>query len=548
MNVDYREVKVQSIAIIIILALIMISLPHNGQKGNQDPLISQDNFIIAQSLDDWNYRKVHTINAGAGAGTNYQLRISVHFGSGSDTGDEVYLNSHCRTDFGDVRFVASDGTTPLDFWMESFTISNQAVFWVEVQDSLDTDQTIYVYYGNDVATTTSNGDDTFIFFDDFDGSVIDTAKWNVTHGTEGDDFEVANGYIEFLDAADERANIITYDADSWTGNIALHWNMYWESTWEIIAMGMTEPNPDGLVSGADDHAIFETRVTDAVIVEDDGGAQHDDAYTPTSGVWNTLAIYYYSSSHMEIYDNGVEQFDYTTGLPNENQHPIFSTYNLDPNNRFQVTWTFVRNLVSSEPSHGTWGAEEFLGTTGPTSGTTGPTSGTATPPPVDMLNIILIGGGAIAAVIIVLGVISARRKTRKDKPAAAVEEPSQAVEKEPSKTPKDPKTREELILGALKSYPRITIEELSQVVGIAQDEVRRTTLRLVANDRITGTFNRTNDEFVSASATQIGRETRIDKEGVVEVPSCPKCGAPLLKILGPGETTTCSSCNTKLTG
>jgi len=136
-------------------------------------------------LTGWTYRKSHVINAASGAGTNYQVRIVAHYGSGTDSNSDVYLNSHCRTDFGDVRFTGSDGSTLLDYWMESYTAGDNAVFWVEVADDLSSNNaTIYIYYGNPTATTTSNGDNTFRFFDDFSGTSIDwTNKWQSTNQT-----------------------------------------------------------------------------------------------------------------------------------------------------------------------------------------------------------------------------------------------------------------------------------------------------------------------------------------------------------------------------
>jgi len=130
----------------------------------------------------WSYRKSHVINSAAGAGTNYQVRITVHYGSGTDSGANVYLNSHCRTDFGDVRFVDDNDTTSLDYWMESKTDGDNAIFWVEVADDLSSaNATIYVYYGNPSATTTSNGPNTFTFFDDF--STDPSTRWTVIKGT-----------------------------------------------------------------------------------------------------------------------------------------------------------------------------------------------------------------------------------------------------------------------------------------------------------------------------------------------------------------------------
>jgi len=106
-------------------------------------------------LTGWQYRKSHVINSASGAGTNYQVRIKVHYGSGTDSGEDVYLNSHCRTDFGDVRFTDDDGATELDYWMEEKVDSDYAVFWVEVADDLSSSSaTIYVYYGKSDATYT----------------------------------------------------------------------------------------------------------------------------------------------------------------------------------------------------------------------------------------------------------------------------------------------------------------------------------------------------------------------------------------------------------
>ena len=55
---------------------------------------------------------------------------------------------------------------------------NVATFWVEVSDSLDTDKVIYIYYGNSAAESASNGEETFIFFDDFN-----TDRWVKTGST-----------------------------------------------------------------------------------------------------------------------------------------------------------------------------------------------------------------------------------------------------------------------------------------------------------------------------------------------------------------------------
>jgi hypothetical protein len=118
-------------------------------------------------LAGWQYQKSHTINPSAGAGTDYQIKITVNYGSGTDNAGNVYLNSHSRTDFADVRFTDGDGVTLLSYWMETEVHQNYAVFWVKIPDDLSTNSApIYIYYGNPTATTESNGPGTFLMFKD----------------------------------------------------------------------------------------------------------------------------------------------------------------------------------------------------------------------------------------------------------------------------------------------------------------------------------------------------------------------------------------------
>ena len=82
--------------------------------------VSVDHVQAAWYDDDWSYRKSHTITGSSdGSLTNYQIKIIAEYGSGSDSGDTVYLVSNSEADFSDVRFVASDEVTLLDYWIES---------------------------------------------------------------------------------------------------------------------------------------------------------------------------------------------------------------------------------------------------------------------------------------------------------------------------------------------------------------------------------------------------------------------------------------------
>ena len=128
-----------------------------------EPNMSKD-FIISEDWiadESFHYRQKITIDGGAVATeANYQMRIPVTY------------NAHMQTDFDDIRFVNTTETEELNYWLEEKIDSTWALFWVEIDQNITTtNQTLaYIYYSNTGASSTSNGELTFEFFDDFDSS------------------------------------------------------------------------------------------------------------------------------------------------------------------------------------------------------------------------------------------------------------------------------------------------------------------------------------------------------------------------------------------
>jgi hypothetical protein len=95
----------------------------------------------------------------------------------SDVEIQALYQAKARLDYGDIRFTDSDGTTQLNYWQEA-----DGKFWVKVPSiPANSTKTIYVYYGNPNATSLSNGDATFDFFDDFESGSLN--KWTPLSGT-----------------------------------------------------------------------------------------------------------------------------------------------------------------------------------------------------------------------------------------------------------------------------------------------------------------------------------------------------------------------------
>ena len=125
-------------------------------------------------LTGWNRRKSVIVNGSTyGSLSNYQIKIIAHKSTGTDTVTDVYLGTNVRDDFGDVRFTKSDGSSLLNYWIESYTSGSVATIWIQLAPSPDTipvspgTYTFYIYYDNSGQTTTSSGINTFLFFDDF---------------------------------------------------------------------------------------------------------------------------------------------------------------------------------------------------------------------------------------------------------------------------------------------------------------------------------------------------------------------------------------------
>jgi hypothetical protein len=113
-------------------------------------------------LDNWKYRVPVVIDSSFDE-TNYQIKIVKNFQNEYQTGK---INEDCS----DLRFINRGGEI-LDYWIEECDISGESIIWVEVDRLVEqTDNRIYMYYGKENAHSNSDGDKTFIYFDDLEGN------------------------------------------------------------------------------------------------------------------------------------------------------------------------------------------------------------------------------------------------------------------------------------------------------------------------------------------------------------------------------------------
>jgi len=112
---------------------------------------------------NWLKRAPVTITNTGSALSDYQVKIILPY------------DADMKSDFSDIRFTTDDGATEIPYWIESKTDSVEAVVWVKVPSiTASGNTTIYIYYGNPSASSASDGDATFVFFDDFEP---ESDKW-----------------------------------------------------------------------------------------------------------------------------------------------------------------------------------------------------------------------------------------------------------------------------------------------------------------------------------------------------------------------------------
>ncbi|MEX2588739.1 MAG: DUF2341 domain-containing protein [Chitinophagales bacterium] len=127
----------------------------------------------AQCLPDWEYIRPITVDNSTNpdALTDFQVQFTI-------ATDALITANKMNADGSDIRFT-DVACNNLDYWIESGINTANTVIWVEVNNiPANGSATVNMFYGNDTAAAASNGEATFQFFDDFDGTSLNTIKWD----------------------------------------------------------------------------------------------------------------------------------------------------------------------------------------------------------------------------------------------------------------------------------------------------------------------------------------------------------------------------------
>ncbi len=276
----------------------------------------------------WSYRRAITVTGStAGVQTNYAAKVSVTY------------DSDMQADFDDVRFTDSNGTTLIDYWLETKTDSTSATFWVEVPSIPASPSTtdIYIYYGNASVSTTSSGVNTFSLFDDFEDGTLDATKWGGTASETGGELVLGSAQrvyslSNFSDGAARFYAKLTHSAaaDSATGGF-YHWT-------------------------TDNCSNFEMIWTTSHIARcRKSYVKTDVSVTDKHGVYATYEVLWKNNTKSTFYIDNALEATIETNVPSISSPLQFKTQTGASAN---VGWALVRSYVDPEPTVGSPGEEE----------------------------------------------------------------------------------------------------------------------------------------------------------------------------------------------
>ena len=113
----------------------------------------------------------------AGEQSDYQMKITVYKGNGTNSAGVIYCNNKCQTWPNDIRFTDADGITEKSHWLE-FSDATSAIFWIKLDSPAAGEADYYIYYGKAGAGSASSESSTFVsgaFIDVFnDDTMINT--------------------------------------------------------------------------------------------------------------------------------------------------------------------------------------------------------------------------------------------------------------------------------------------------------------------------------------------------------------------------------------
>lgn len=306
-------------------------------------------------FDTWAWYREKTIYGVVGEDINdYSAIINVDYESGM------------KTDFGDIRFGSQDGLTNYGYYLKKYTDGVNAVFYVNFGTISDgSSLTFRMYFGKPSVTTTSNGDSTFLFYDNHNDQSIDTSKWIITGNITEDPGGYlrinhtgtinmyAQGKVTFSVGKEITGRVRFGTATPFSNSRESYFGLYNNIIPRTLGEGLLIQEIDGVFKrfnrkiGAVDNAVLT------------GSYFHD--------TWYEFKIKWYSDKIIYFVDDvNVGESTNVNAIPTASDLvSFFNSYALTFSRTFNddMDWVFVRPLATTstlnEPSQSAWGDKQL---------------------------------------------------------------------------------------------------------------------------------------------------------------------------------------------
>jgi len=264
--------------------------------------------------------------------TGYQVKVEIPWQPGM------------RDDFADLRF--SDYYRILPYWIETSTTRSTATVWVKLTEVNTAANEFFCYYGNGGASSESNGDNVFEFFDDFLGSALDTTKWTQTTDP-ATTLEVSNSELHIINTHAAVSGV--YATTSFGVNYTI------TARWKPLTTGYSYPmiGSDSRATGGTDRAI--------AFVHDYSGTRYywleTTAVSTTStrtslvndGLYHVITISRNGTTSV-IFTIGTTTVTNTVNVPSGSIAPSITSFYSSTSGEQYVDWFAVRKYQSTEPT------------------------------------------------------------------------------------------------------------------------------------------------------------------------------------------------------
>ncbi|OEC84943.1 MULTISPECIES: DUF2341 domain-containing protein [Methanobacterium] len=278
-------------------------------------------------------------------GFNYKSNANIQYSGTTDLIDytitKILVNFEAgkmKTNFDDVRFVS--GNQVLNYTLKSKIDSDKAYFDVKVPVIKGNSGTnITMFSGNANAVSLSNPDNTYLLYDHFEGTELNSSKWEITAGTP-----TISDSILTLSGTSSKG---ICSKNTFNAPIYLEAKSHMSGIYSQIGIGPDKDLSSKLI------AIYGTvPSSSAVLYVANGSGYNMIGYNSLGGTESIRGIGYYNHI-VKGYENGelingqIEGFD-----PNGPYYiEITGTYATQ-----YVDYILARNYIYPEPTLGNWGS------------------------------------------------------------------------------------------------------------------------------------------------------------------------------------------------